>query len=95
MRHWKTASLWLNLTAFALFLVGTVLVYLFPSQLAGLGLTPVMGKIVLLQLISFILLLGAFQTWLGDGWRRASLAASFIVLGESMMIAVLFPTIPS
>ncbi len=91
MRSWKRLSLWLNLSAFLFLLIGLGVVYCLPQELTYLGWSPIMGKVVLLQLISFILLLGSFQVWLGRFWRRASLGASFVVLGEATMMALLLP----
>jgi hypothetical protein len=44
---------------------------------------------VLLQLISFLLLMGSFQKNLSAPWRRFSLAASFVVLSQALLISML------
>jgi len=64
---------------------------LWPEHLASLGLRGDAGKVVMLQLISLMFLLGAFQSSLSASWRRFSLAASFTVLGQSILVGILIP----
>ena len=87
--RWKTVSVALNLAGFMLLLATLALVYLWPQHLANLGLDGELGRVLLMQEISFLLLLGAFQTNLSLGWQRASLAMSFVVLAEATLIALL------
>jgi uncharacterized protein YhhL (DUF1145 family) len=87
--NWKSISIGLNLGAFLLFLATLALVYLWPENLSRLGLDATTGRLALMHEISFLLLLGGFQTSLTAGWRRASLAGAFVVLGEATLMALL------
>lgn len=78
------------LSLFALFVVAA-LYGLWPEHLVAMGLRGEAGKVVMLQIISFMLLLGAMQTTLEMGWRRFSLIACFVVLGQSVLLSILLP----
>ena len=54
-----------------------------------LGFDPDSGRITLMQLVSLLLLLGSLQKNLSWGWRRFALAASFVVLAQSLVIAIM------
>lgn len=75
---------------FALLVLGA-LYSLWPEHLHQLGLRGEAGKVVMLQLISFMLLLGALQGSLEPAWRRFSLVACFVVLGQSVLVSILLP----
>lgn len=89
--RWNNFSLWFNLAAFLTLLASLGLMLLWPAHLATLGLSALEGKLLCLQLISLMLLMGGFQTSLGHGWRYLSLTASFVVLSESTLLALLIP----
>jgi hypothetical protein len=80
---------------FSLFglIVVSALYLLWPEHLYSMGLRGEAGKVVLLQIISFMFLLGAVQSSLEIGWRRFSLVACFVVLGQSVLLSILLPGI--
>lgn len=86
-------NLMLALNLFALFaLFGVSLVYgLWPDQLAAVGLRGESAKVLMLQLISLMFLLAAFQGSLEPGWRKFSMVACFVVLGQSLLMSALVP----
>lgn len=85
----KTASIVLNLGGMFLLAVTLALVFLWPEHLHHLGLTAQTGRMLLMQEISALLLLGAFQTNLSPAWQRASLLGSFVVLAEAALVGML------
>ena len=87
----KTVLRAFNLTAFASLVALLALLLVWPEHLAQLKLTPDEGRLLILQVISFLLLLGGFQANLHAGWRRLSLACSFVVLSEASLLAWLLP----
>ena len=89
----RRALLYLNLTAFCSLLILSLFVFIFPQRLANWGVTEEMGRVLLMQIISLLLLFGGLQMGLGRSWRRFSLMASFIVLAESVLISLLRPGI--
>jgi hypothetical protein len=62
-----------------------------------LGITRVHLEMVMLQSISFLLVLCAVQlpTKAAEGWRPALLTLSFVALSESSLIALLTPVLSS
>ena len=87
--RWKELSIALNLGGLFLLAATAALVFLWPEHLAAFGLDARTSRMVLLQEISFLLLLAAFQTNLEPFWRRLSLAACFTVMAESTLLALL------
>lgn len=85
----RTLLLSLNILAFLTLLAAIVLVYLFPSRLKDYGLNPELGSVLVLQVISFLLLLAGLQTNMATWWRRTALGASFVVLSESLLISAI------
>jgi hypothetical protein len=85
----KQLLLLCNLASFVVLLIGTFVFFLVPALLTRLGLDVDSGRILLMQFISFLLLLGSFQKNLSWGWRRFSLGASFIVLAQSLLVAIM------
>lgn len=81
----------LNITAFCFLVACLALLFVWPEHLATLKLTADEARTLILQAISFLLLLGGFQANLHAGWRRLSLAAAFVVLSEASLIAWLLP----
>lgn len=80
------------LCLFGLLMV-VALYLLWPEHLYRIGLQGEAGKVVMMQLISLMLLLGAVQNSLEPNWRRFCLAACFIVLGQSVLLSILLPGI--
>ena len=78
------------LSLFSLFVMAAVY-GLWPEHLEAMGLRGEAGKVVMLQLISFMLLLGAMQSTLEMGWRRFALFGCFVVLGQSVLLSILLP----
>lgn len=89
----KRVHLVLNLISLLLLLVLAVLYGFSPGTLHEAGLQGEAGKVVMLQVISFMLLLGALQNSLEIGWRRFCLAGCFLVLGQSVLLSILLPGI--
>ncbi|MBX3168438.1 MAG: hypothetical protein KF760_13555 [Candidatus Eremiobacteraeota bacterium] len=87
----KKALLVANLLSLFALLVVAGLYVLWPEHLEHMGLRGESGKVVVMQIISFMLLLGSLQSTLQIGWRRFSLFASFIVLGQSILMSILLP----
>jgi len=87
----KKTLLVANLLSLFGLLVVTGLYALWPEHLEHWGLRGESGKVVVLQIISFMLLLASFQSTLEMGWRRFSLFACFIVLGQSILMSILLP----
>lgn len=87
----KKLLLFCNLTCLFAAVVVTIVSALWPEHLQALGLTGEAGKVILLQLISCMLLLAAFQNTLEQAWRRFALASCFIVLGQSVLMSLLMP----
>lgn len=87
----KTALRAANITAFCFLVACLLLLFVWPEHLATLNLTADEGRMLIMQSISFLLLLGGFQANLHAGWRRLSLAAAFVVLSEASLIAWLLP----
>jgi hypothetical protein len=71
----------------------SVMVFVAPQRLAHWGVTEEMGRVLLMQMISLLLLFGGLQMSLGKNWRRFSLMASFVVLAESILVSLLRPGI--
>ena len=88
----RRALLYLNLTAFSCLLLCTLMVFFLPQRLAQWGVTEEMGRVLLMQIISLLLLFGGLQMTLGIWWRRFSLMASFVVLAQSIMITLMRPS---
>lgn len=86
---WKTFSIVLNLLGMLLLVATMALVFLWPEHLARFGLVAETGRMLLMQEIAALLLLGAFQQNLSEGWQRASLVASFVVLAEAALMGML------
>jgi hypothetical protein len=86
---WKGLSIALNLAGIFLFLMTAALVFLWPEHLARFGLGPQTSRMLLMQEISALLLLGAFQHNLSRSWQRAALLGSFLVLAEAALIGML------
>lgn len=86
---WKHWSIALNLGGLLLLTATLALVYLWPEHLGAMGLGDRTSRVLLMQEISFLLLLAAFQTNLEPFWRRASLAGSFVVLAETTLLALM------
>lgn len=80
-----------NLISLFALLVTAALYTLWPEHLYSVGLRGEAGKVVMLQIISFMFLLGAMQSSLELGWRRFSLIACFVVLGQSVLLSILLP----
>lgn len=89
MVKWKTLSIVLNLAGLFLFMATVGLVYLWPEHLVRFGLDSNTGRMVLMQEVSFLLLLGAFQNNLSPAWQRASLIGSFVVLAQAALMGML------
>lgn len=87
----KKTLLVANLLSLFSLLVVAGLYALWPEHLENAGLRGEAGKVVILQIISFMLLLASFQSTLEMGWRRFSLFACFIVLGQSILMSILLP----
>jgi hypothetical protein len=87
----KKALLAANLLSLFALLIVAGLALLWPEHLEHMGLRGESGKVVMMQIISFMLLLGSLQGGLAMNWRRFSLFASFIVLGQSMLLSILLP----
>ena len=87
----KKALLVANLLSLFALLVVAGLYLLWPEHLDHMGLRGESGKVVCMQIISFMLLLGSLQSTLAMGWRRFSLFASFIVLSQSILMSILLP----
>ncbi len=87
----KKFLLFLNLLCLFCLFVVAALYGLWPEHLHAAGLRGEAGKVVMLQLISFMLLLGAMQSSLEPAWRRFSLVACFVVLGQSVLLSILVP----
>jgi hypothetical protein len=87
----KKMHLVANLLSLFALLFLAALYWLWPEHLHQMGLRGEAGKVVMLQLISFMLLLGALQSSLEPGWRRFSLVACFVVLGQSVLVSILLP----
>jgi phosphoglycerol transferase MdoB-like AlkP superfamily enzyme len=87
--NWKGLSIALNLAGMFLFLVTAALVFLWPEHLARFGLGAQTSRMLLMQEISALLLLGAFQHNLSRAWQRAALLGSFLVLAEAALIGML------
>lgn len=87
--NWKTLSIVLNLAGLFLLMLTVGLVYLWPEHLGRFGLDDNTGRMVLMQEISFLLLLGAFQNNLSRPWQRAALLGSFLVMAESALMGML------
>lgn len=87
----KRLLLSLNLLSLLALLVMAGLYMLWPEHLQAAGLRGEAGKVVMLQLISFMFLLASLQSSLEAGWRRFSLIACFVVLGQSILLSTLLP----
>jgi len=87
----KKTLLVANLLSLFALLVVAGLYALWPEHLEHAGLRGESGKVVILQIISFMLLLASLQSTLEMGWRRFSLFACFIVLGQSILMSILLP----
>ena len=87
----KKLLLGANLLSLFSLLVITALYMLWPEHLHSMGLRGEAGKVVMLQIISFMFLLGALQSSLELSWRRFSLIACFVVLGQSVLLSILLP----
>ena len=87
----KKTLLVANLLSLFALLVVAGLYALWPEHLEHAGLRGESGKVVILQIISFMLLLASLQSTLEMGWRRFSLFACFIVLGQSVLMSILLP----
>ncbi len=87
----KKLMLLSNLLSLVALLAVALVYWLWPQHLYSLGLRGEAGKVVMLQLISWMLLLASTQSSLGLGWRRFSLAACFVVLGQSVLLSILLP----
>ena len=87
----KKTLLVANLLSLFSLLVVAGLYALWPEHLEHAGLLGEAGKVVILQIISFMLLLASLQSTLEIGWRRFSLFACFIVLGQSILMSILLP----
>jgi len=85
----KQLLLLFNLASFVVLLIGSFLFFVLPSAMVRLGFDPDSGRITLMQLVSLLLLLGSLQKNLSWGWRRFALAASFVVLAQSLVIAIM------
>lgn len=80
-----------NLISLAGLVLVALLTALWPDYLESLGLRGESGKVIMLQIISFMFLLGAMQSSLELSWRRFSLVACFVVLGQSVLLSILVP----
>ena len=89
----KRLHLFLNLLSLTALLVVAGLYGFSPRTLHEAGFDGESGKVLMLQLISFMLLLGALQGSLEMGWRRFCLIACFVVLGQSVLLSILLPGI--
>lgn len=89
----KRSLLALNLLSLMTLVVVAALYLLWPEHLAQVGLHGESAKAVMLQIISFMLLLAALSGTLEGNWRRFSLGASFAVLGQSVLLSILLPGI--
>lgn len=87
----KRAALFLNILAFFGFVALLAANFCFPEVLEHYGLRGDAGKVILLQIVSLMLLLGGFQASLGPAFRRLALVASFVVLSEAMLVGILLP----
>lgn len=87
----KQLLLFANIISLVALLVVAFLYGFMPEQLVQMGLRGEAGKVVMLQIISFMFLLGAMQNSMGLGWRRFSLIACFTVLGQSVLLSILLP----
>jgi hypothetical protein len=87
----KKFLVFLNLLSLFSLLVVAGLYLLWPEHLDHLGLRGESGKVVCMQIISFMLLLGSLQSTLTLNWRRFSLIGSFVVLGQSILMSILLP----
>ncbi len=87
--RWKTLSILLNLAGMFLLLATLALVFLWPEHLWRFGLEATTGRMLVMQEISALLLLGAFQKNLSPAWQRASLVGSFVVLAEGALMGML------
>lgn len=87
--RWKALSIVLNLAGLFLLLATLALVFLWPEHLVRFGLVATTGRMLVMQEISALLLLGAFQQNLSPAWQRASLLGSFLVLAEAALMGML------
>jgi len=87
----KRVLLLCNLVSLAGLVVVALINAIWPDYLESLGLRGESGKVIMLQIISFMFLLGAMQTSLELAWRRFSLIACFVVLGQSVLLSILVP----
>ena len=76
-----------NLLCICLLLGALTITYEQPAYLERCHLNPVTGRMLCLNLISLSLLLAYIQRNLTPGWRRFSLACSFVILAESWLVA--------
>ncbi|MBI3926061.1 MAG: hypothetical protein HY319_11010 [Armatimonadetes bacterium] len=81
--RWRLVSIWVNLLAFVLLVSSLAVIYVWPEHLAAFRMPARMAPVLVLQIISFVLLLASCQASVPRGWRVVSLAAAFVVLGES------------
>lgn len=87
--RWKAVSIVLNLGGMFLLLATLALVFLWPEHLIHFGLQANTGRMLVMQEISALLLLGAFQQNLSPAWQRTSLVGSFVVLAEAALMGML------
>jgi len=85
----KQPPLWLKIVMYgggSLFLLLTYIAFMFPGLLQKLNLTPLMGKVIVLQIGALVLLLSALAKELGTPARIGFLLGSFILLIEAIML---------
>ena len=82
-----------RLAVFALFFTTLWFFSFDPGVASDYGVGAVEMEVVLLQCVSLLLLMGAFQLpkKITPGWRPALLTLSFIALSESSLVALLTP----
>jgi hypothetical protein len=91
--RYRTAP-YLSLLNFLVFCVFTACLWAFTSSSGGLGkLGPTETQMLMLQSVSLLLLIGAFQmsTRKEKFWRAVLVALAFVALSESSLVALLSP----
>lgn len=94
MRNRRPTSLaFINFTVFCLFFLALWFFVFNVEAVAGLGLARFHLEMIMLQSISFLLVLCAVQlpSKAAGGWRPALLTLSFVALSESSLVAFLTP----
>ncbi|MCA9776111.1 MAG: hypothetical protein KC800_05315 [Candidatus Eremiobacteraeota bacterium] len=83
----------INLFVFCLFFVALWFFIFDPGMAESLGLGRAQLEMIMLQSVSFLLVLCAVQmpSKAAEGWRPALLTLSFVALSESSLVALLTP----